>query len=75
MTIDGYTQPGSSVNTLAQGDNAVLTIVLNGSNYTVGDGLATGNGLHFAPLANTSVDNSVVRGLVINQWLGEWNFT
>ncbi len=33
------------------------------------DGLVYGNGLHFAPLANTSVDNSVVRGLVINQWL------
>src|SRR5438874_2857447 len=24
MTIDGYTQPGASVNTLANGDNAVL---------------------------------------------------
>ncbi len=34
VTIDGYTQPGSLVNTLAQGDNAVLTIVINGSNYT-----------------------------------------
>ena len=69
VTIDGYTQAGSSVNTLAQGDNAVLTIILNGSNYTVGDGLVTGNGLHFAPLVSTSVNGSVVRGLVINQWL------
>ena len=30
VTIDGYSQPGSSVNTLAQGDNAVLKIVLDG---------------------------------------------
>lgn len=65
VTIDGYTQPGSSVNSLAQGDNAVLTIVLNGSNYTVGDGMSTGNGLHFA----AGSDNSIVRGLVINQWI------
>ncbi len=69
VTIDGYTQPGSAVNTRAQGDSAVLTIVLNGNNYTTGDGYVTGNGLHFAPLANTSVDGSIVRGLVINQWL------
>src|SRR5947209_3040352 len=32
-TIDGYTQPGASVNTnvLSDGDNAVLKIVLRGS--------------------------------------------
>src|SRR5262249_22580183 len=29
--IDGYSQPGSSPNTLASGDNAVLLIELNGS--------------------------------------------
>ena len=65
VTINGYSQPGSSVNTLAQGDNAVLQIILNGSNYTVGDGLTTGNGLHF----DIGSDGSVVRGLVINQWI------
>src|SRR4051812_30634032 len=32
LTIDGYSQPGSSVNTLAIGDNAVLRIELNGVN-------------------------------------------
>lgn len=63
VTIDGYTQSGSSVNTLAQGDNAVLTIVLNGINV-VSDGFTTGNGLHFG----AGSDASVVRGLVINQW-------
>ena len=31
VTIDGYTQTGSSVNTLSVGDNAVLTIELNGT--------------------------------------------
>ena len=30
LTIDGYTQPGSSVNTLAVGDNAILRIQLTG---------------------------------------------
>ena len=65
VTIDGYSQPGASVNTLAQGDNAVLQIIINGSNYTVGDGIATGNGLHFVG----GSDNSVVRGLVINEWI------
>jgi CSLREA domain-containing protein len=31
LVIDGYTQPGASVNTLAVGNNAVLQIELNGS--------------------------------------------
>jgi hypothetical protein len=63
VTIDGYSQPGSSVNTLAQGNNAVLTIVLNGINDP-SDGYAVGNGLHF--LAGS--DGSIIRGLVINRW-------
>ena len=65
VTIDGYSQPGSAANTLSVGSNAVLTIVLNGNNYLTGDGVTTGNGLHFLP----GSDGSVVRGLVINQWL------
>ena len=73
VTIDGYAgSPGGAhpnTNPIAEGSNAVLTIVLNGNNYMTGDGNTTGNGLHFAPLADTSVDNSIVRGLVINQWL------
>src|SRR4051812_26052572 len=32
VIIDGYTQPGSSENTLAVGDNAVLHIEINGTN-------------------------------------------
>jgi hypothetical protein len=31
VTIDGYTQPGASPNTLAIGDNAVLLVELNGA--------------------------------------------
>ena len=54
VTIDGYTQPGSSPNTLADGDNANLLIVLDGSV----DGFADGLQLH--------AGDSTVRGLVIN---------
>jgi uncharacterized repeat protein (TIGR01451 family) len=36
MTIDGYTQTGASPNTLANGDNAVLTIQLDGSQLGLG---------------------------------------
>src|SRR5204863_9388064 len=34
MTIDGYTQPGASANTLANGDNAVIRIELDGGTTT-----------------------------------------
>jgi CSLREA domain-containing protein len=39
VTIDGYTQPGSSPNTKAVGNDAVLKIELNGANVNGGDGL------------------------------------
>ena len=42
VIIDGYTQPGSSANTLASGDNAVLLVELSGA--SVGNG---GSGLTF----------------------------
>ena len=54
--LDGYTQPGASPNTLAIGDNAVLKIVLNGSQAGSVDGLVIGGG------------NSTVRGLVIDNF-------
>jgi uncharacterized repeat protein (TIGR01451 family) len=53
LTIDGYTQPGASANTLATGNNAVLKIVLNG------------NGSSRVGL-NISAKDTTVRGLVIN---------
>src|SRR5262249_36601418 len=57
VTIDGYSQPGSSANTnpTTMGLNAVITIELHG---TVNDGL------------NIQADNCTVQGLVINSFPG-----
>jgi CSLREA domain-containing protein len=57
VIIDGYSQPGSSVNTRAKGTNAKLMIELDGS--TPGAG---GLGIR--------ASNSVVKGLVINSFSG-----
>ncbi len=57
LTIDGYTQPGSSPNTRATGNNAVLKIELNGASAPDGSGLE---------IASSS--NSVIKGLVINRF-------
>ena len=57
VTIDGYTQPGATPNTLARGSNAVLQIELHGGAVpTVSDrfGLVV------------TAPGSVIRGLVIN---------
>ena len=56
VVIDGYTQPGATVNTLTLGDNANLLIELNGESTGSGSGLAFTAG------------NSTVRGLVINRF-------
>jgi uncharacterized repeat protein (TIGR01451 family) len=53
VTIDGYTQPGSSPNTLPDGDNADLRIELR-------DGSAVDFGFRI------DADDCVVRGLVMN---------
>jgi hypothetical protein len=51
VTIDGYTQPGTAVNTLAAGNNAIILIEINssvsGSSYglSVTDGAVTIRGL------------------------------
>lgn len=56
-TIDGYTQPGASANTLAIGDNAVLLIELDGTNAgPSADGLII------------KAANCTIRGLVINRF-------
>jgi Ca2+-binding RTX toxin-like protein len=57
VIIDGYTQPGSSANTLAVGDDSVHLIDLDG------------NGAAFKALIITA-GNSTVRGLVINNFNG-----
>jgi Big-like domain-containing protein len=44
MTIDGYTQPGASANSLAVGDNAVILITIDGTGAGAGtDGLTVSN--------------------------------
>src|SRR5262249_34113017 len=57
VIIDGYTQPGSSVNTLANADNAVLLIEINGNNADVQAG----------PTISSAAAGSTIRGLVINR--------
>jgi parallel beta-helix repeat protein len=57
VVIDGYTQAGASANTLTVGDNAVLTVELNGT--AAG---ANANGLTIA------ASNSTIRGLIINRF-------
>src|SRR5262249_27938070 len=57
VLIDGYTQPGSSANTLPAGDNAVLQIELDGT-------LAGANARGLTITAGAST----IRGLVINHF-------
>jgi CSLREA domain-containing protein len=57
VIIDGYSQPGSSANTLAKATNAKLMIELDGTNAG-----STTVGL------DIGAQNSVVRGLVINRF-------
>ena len=60
VLVDGYTQPGSLVNTNAQGAlNTVLKIVLSGGIHAVGLQVSTGG------------DGSTIRGLVVN---GGWDY-
>jgi IPT/TIG domain/S-layer homology domain len=59
VTIDGYTQPGSSPNTDPIATNAVILIELDGSAVNLGNGLYIG---YF------SGSPSAVRGLAINRW-------
>lgn len=59
VTIDGYTQPGSRANTLAIGNDAVLTIEI--------DGTAAGESTNGLRVVGTY---ATVRGLVINRFGG-----
>jgi len=63
VTIDGYTQPGASANTLAVGNNAVLLIEINGSASPL-----TGSFLQAGLTTVASGGNSIIRGLVINRF-------
>ena len=57
VTIDAYTQSGASPNTLADGNDAVLKVVLDGSAITT-----TADGLFF------NAANVTLRGLVIKEF-------
>lgn len=62
VLIDGYTQPGSSVNTLAGGTNAALKIVLSAANVSnqacfVITGTTTVRGIVFSGFWNNAVDS------------------
>jgi hypothetical protein len=57
VVLDGYTQPGSSPNTLATGNNSIHLIELNG------------NGAVFPGLTVTA-GNCTLRGLMINRFNG-----
>ena len=60
VTIDGYSQPGASANTLANGDDAVLLIELDGSVPNAGPGL----------VLQGAASGSVIKGLVIDHGWG-----
>ena len=78
VVIDGYTQPGSSVNTLATGTNAVLTIELTGATFpqafiglTVVNGNATIRGLNINQFQNgIGFSGGGTSGLVIGNFIG-----
>ena len=59
VTIDGYTQPGASPNTLANGDNAKILIQIDGSKAT------TPGGAGFVPFDDIG---SVFRGFDFTGW-------
>lgn len=82
-TIDGYTQPGASPNTLAVGTNAVIQVVIDGSSAGAAEGLVlntegahTSPGKSFRRAARARVNQPrrisaavpVVRGLAINNF-------
>lgn len=61
VTIDGYSQPGSQSNSLAQGHNGTLLIELDGS-----QAVGTSSGLTLL----SGSGGSLIRGLVINRFAG-----
>jgi CSLREA domain-containing protein len=59
MTINGYSEQGASLNTLANGDNAKILIELDGANAGPNaDGLLLGN----------TASGSIIEGLAINRF-------
>ena len=61
VTVDGYTQPGASANTLSVGDNAVLLIAFDATNLT--DALFA---MHGGSFGGGDSGGSTIRGLAIH---------
>ena len=68
ITLDGYSQPGSSVNTLSEGSNAVIAIELDGSLAGATDAIVIGASIPGSPLC--AGNTSAISGLVINRFAG-----
>jgi titin len=69
--IDGYSQPGSSPNTLAEGDNAVLQIELDGSLNTSTTVQISDDEFNYFSSGSCGIEiagSGTVRGLVINRF-------
>ncbi|MBO9663730.1 right-handed parallel beta-helix repeat-containing protein [Dokdonella sp.] len=67
VAIDGYTQPGSQMNTLAEGSNAALRIELDGSLAGDSPGIALAI-TRFNATDYCSARQSSISGLVINRF-------
>lgn len=68
MTIDGFTQPGSSPNTMVLGNDAVMMIEIDGSLAGAADGLVLLPAVGGAGFCGAN--GSFIRGLVINRFGG-----
>lgn len=66
LTINGYSQAGASVNTLANADNAVILIQLDGTGAGAGsDGLTLGAGSGGSTIRGLDISSFASNGIVI----------
>ncbi len=66
VLINGYSQPGASVNTLANADNAVILIQLDGANAVVaGEALTLGAGSGGSTIRGLDITNFSGDGIVV----------
>jgi len=66
ITINGYSQPGASVNTQANADNAVILIQLDGAGAGAGtDGLTLGTGSAGSTIRGLDIANFAGNGIVV----------
>jgi hypothetical protein len=66
VTIDGYSEGGASVNTLANGDNAAITIELNGANAgAAANGITLGAGSGGSTIDGLAVNRFSSNGILV----------